>query len=106
MAKRGECGSQHASWRGGEKRDKKGYVYVYVGNYNGRAQYKLKHRVVMERFLGRALYKHETVHHKNGDKENNGLSNLELWSKSQPAGQRVEDKLQWAREILAQYGQR
>jgi hypothetical protein len=26
-----------------------------------------------------------------------------LWSKSQPSGQRIEDKLKWANELIAQY---
>ena len=28
-----------------------------------------------------------------------------LWSSSQPKGQRVEDKIAWAKEILAQYSE-
>ena len=32
------------------------------------------------------------------------VENLELWSKSQPHGQRVSDKIVWAKEILALYG--
>jgi hypothetical protein len=31
------------------------------------------------------------------------IENLELWSKSQPSGQRVEDKILWAIEILEDY---
>ena len=34
----------------------------------------------------------------------NRLENLELWSTSQPKGQRVVDKLKWAHEIIALYG--
>ena len=58
----------------------------------------------MSNHLGRPLTKSETVHHKNGNRQDNRLSNLELWSSRQPKGQRVTDKLEYAREIIALYG--
>ena len=67
----------------------------------------------MEGLLGRPLHKGETVHHRNGQRADNTTDgpldkefksgNLELWSTSQPAGQRVADKVEWAQALLAEY---
>jgi hypothetical protein len=64
---------------------------------------EFEHRLVMAQVLGRPLRGDEVVHHRDGDRLNNDPSNLELWSTAQPKGQRVDDKLEFAYELLRRY---
>lgn len=71
--------------RVGERQvDSCGYMTIYVANshpystgYCGRQR---EHILVMENHLQRSLQKGEVVHHLDGDKTNNDISNLDLCS--------------------------
>lgn len=94
----GEADSRQRARGTGNINPRTGYIDMGV---NGRRI--AQHRLVMEQHLGRELLSTETVHHKNGQRSDNRLANLELWSSAQPPGQRVEDKVAWMVEFLALY---
>lgn len=77
-------GENHGSWKGGRIRSGGQYWSVYVSmddplaDMRNRMGYVPEHRLVMARKLGRPLLSSETVHHLDGDPENNAEDNLQL----------------------------
>lgn len=78
----GKAGKKHWNWKGG-RCISHGYMKVrqsgpYLRSEVDRDGYVLEHRLVVAESLKRDLKPFETVHHKDGDRLNNKLSNLQL----------------------------
>ncbi|WP_170127537.1 HNH endonuclease [Kineococcus rhizosphaerae] len=92
--------------------------YLVVPNPQG-GRPRLAHHVAFEAAWGKGIRtdKGEQIHHINGDRLDNQTDgpprmnqrgnlwtgNLELWSTSQPAGQEIGPKINWAIEFLGRY---
>ena len=109
-------GPNNPVWKGGRTQMSTGYIrlakpYVEANHPDllpliafNRGFFVHEHVLVMTKMLGRALYKNEVVHHKNGIRDDNRPENLELCTTATHIlGQRVNDMVAFCREYLARY---
>ena len=96
-------GSNHPSWKGGTWIDKNGYRMVKCDHPRASKGYLLEHTLVMEKHLNRYLVKGETVHHRNGIRNDNRIENLELKIGNHGHGITLEDHKQYIMEQVRLY---
>lgn len=79
----------HPVWKGGRRFDKDGYVLIYAPDHPWprRGGYIREHILLIERSLGRRLQPGECVHHKDHNRQNNALDNLEIIMRGQHSKQ-------------------
>lgn len=112
-SRKGIIGSKHPSWMGGRNRVKGGYIrvwlyptdpfYAMVNNHS----YILEHRLIVAQSLGRCLRDNEIVHHLNGIRDDNRITNLLLVSPNKhsqiiPA---MQGRIQRLEALLKEQGQ-
>lgn len=78
-------GKLHPKWKGGRLIDSNGYVDLLIKSWPSARKngYIREHRYVMEKHIGRCLKSTEHIHHKDGNKKNNSIDNLEILGASE-----------------------
>lgn len=90
-------GADHWNWKGGRSITAKGYIERWLDPQSAfhpmadKDGYVYEHRLVVAEHLGRCLTAEEEVHHRDGNKHNNELSNLQLLSKSDHSAMHSSD---------------
>lgn len=87
---------------------KKGdYLYAKVPDHPNRTKnnYVLLHRVIMENHINRLLLPNEVVHHRDKNRYNNDISNLELLTKEEHNHLHSEEKKKpWIQLVCPECG--
>lgn len=107
--KRNRLGSNNPNWRGGRIKGPEGRIVVYAPGHPGAnlfgGSHILEYRLLIEKKIGRHLRSDEIVHHVNGDKHDNRLSNLQVMSRADHArehfiGCRRPDKMKFSDAVV------
>jgi hypothetical protein len=103
-------GNKHYNWKGGIIFKGSGGKYLCVWMpthpYCDKQGYVRLHRLIMERSLGRFLKPKEVIHHLDGNKLNNNLDNLKLFSNSHEHFKEEQNINQlWKKRRRNNYGQ-
>ena len=98
-------GDKNGTWKGGRSKTKVGYINLWNPNHPNANTigYVKEHVFVMSSILNRPLLPGETIHHKNGIKDDNRPKNLELRLSNHGKGQRIDDLISCWREMLKLY---
>ena len=80
-----KIGEKHPRWKGKRLVSKEGYIHIFCKNhpYANVSRRVKEERLIMEEHLDRYLRSEEIIHHKNGDKQDNHLENLQIVSSSE-----------------------
>ena len=94
----GRFGIDASHWRGGRRISPAGYVFIMKPDhpYASKTGYVQEHRLVMEEYLGRILEPDEVVHHRDGNKQNNTIENLEVLLN----GQHISDHFKASHDVV------
>lgn len=76
---RKRTGEKNPYWKGGQYINSQGYKMIRIKTNN----YIREHRYIMEQFLKRSLERTEVVHHKNGNKIDNRIENLQILTRKE-----------------------
>lgn len=75
---------KHPKWKGGQIVDRDGYIQTWAPDHPWpRRGYLREHIRVMELHMGRRILPTETVHHKNHNRKDNRIENLEVLSRKE-----------------------